>query len=566
VLIALLITPVVLIKPATAEEPGYQTISVQEANQMIQQDPSIIIIDVRNRSEYIYGHLYGAQLIPLYQLENRTIQLQDHVNDKIIVYCKAGSRSASACEILAENNFTQVYNMAGGITAWMEANYPIYTSYHHVNVDVIDQQTIAQIEPLLLYMPNCSTCQSQPCSGATTSTTENVTTIEQDGNHSVIQIDGTVNGTSAQYTIDKTILWNYNETGVDYNKTVTFTSALLTMGNTSIQTFGLIDSIQNTAYNLTILTVLRPLDSGTYNSSYTSIEYTPAEGKQIISTEQYDFNTPVTLSQLYASIGNATAQLATLYGADLDQNLHIFDARYQTIAVEAVSLSSLVETNISQYNYQILTSTATLVDLTYCDACAILCPLAIVAVDVGCWALCFFGVAPVCTFCVEYFDVMQWLMDSGCLAICAYICSQGSSQSPYWVSSIQAYSWYGSAACHVWNPDNLNGANSDGNYAQIYAGNYGDQAMIVGYMNENAYGNIYLYGYSASGYYSHLYVYVSPNNSNWYQVTSTEIDPSSAYSINCGYYSSTFRYIAIVAYDDWGLSANLFIDAVSVVP
>ena len=44
---------------------------------------------------------------------------------KILVYCRSGRRSAEASGILAENGFTEVYNMKGGITEWMNAGYEV---------------------------------------------------------------------------------------------------------------------------------------------------------------------------------------------------------------------------------------------------------------------------------------------------------------------------------------------------------------------------------------------------------------------------------------------------------
>jgi hypothetical protein len=134
----------------------------------------------------------------------------------------------------------------------------------------------------------------------------------------------------------------------------------------------------------------------------------------------------------------------------------------------------------------------------------------------------------------------------------------------YWVSSITDYSSYGTGS--VGSPDNIIGATTDDQYAGLYAGNYGDQAMIVGELNEVTHGDIYLYGYSVAGYYSHLYVYVSYNGQNWYQVSSQTVNPGSADTIDCGSYANDFVYIAIVVYDDQGLSGNMRVDAVSIVP
>ena len=68
------------------------------------------------------------------------------------------------------------------------------------------------------------------------------------------------------------------------------------------------------------------------------------------------------------------------------------------------------------------------------------------------------------------------------------------------------------------NPSNLLNA-QDGNYATIYGGNPGDGGQIVGQMSALSGGNIYVYGYSSSGYYSNLYVYVSTDDSTWYHTS-----------------------------------------------
>jgi len=133
----------------------------------------------------------------------------------------------------------------------------------------------------------------------------------------------------------------------------------------------------------------------------------------------------------------------------------------------------------------------------------------------------------------------------------------------YYVSSIVSYdTWeYGSVS----NPNGLTGSSNDGSYARIYGGNPGDGGVIAGWMNEVATGDIELYGYSASGYYTHLYVYVSYyNNYDWTLTKVQTVYPGSAHWIDCGSYSGDFRYIAIAAIDDNGMSANIYIDSVKV--
>jgi hypothetical protein len=135
----------------------------------------------------------------------------------------------------------------------------------------------------------------------------------------------------------------------------------------------------------------------------------------------------------------------------------------------------------------------------------------------------------------------------------------------YWVASVVSTTTYAYGQIH--NPTGLNHSYNDGSYVQLYGGNYGDGAGIVGAMSGDAHGHIYLYGYSAAGYYTHMYVYVSYNNYNdWTEITRQTVYPSSAGWIDCNYYGGNFRYIKIVAIDDNGMSACLNLDSVRVVP
>lgn len=74
------------------------------------------LLDVRQPKEYKAGHIAGAKLIPVGELDQRLNELDaDH---PIIVYCAIGGRSRVAAQLLSGKGFKQVYNLAGGIKAW----------------------------------------------------------------------------------------------------------------------------------------------------------------------------------------------------------------------------------------------------------------------------------------------------------------------------------------------------------------------------------------------------------------------------------------------------------------
>jgi parallel beta-helix repeat protein len=106
---------------------GYTDVTVLQAKDMIDSNPSLIVLDVRNESEYLAGHIRNAKLIPVWELSTRLSEL--NMSDQILVYCKAGGRSAAASQILSTSGFLYVFNMLGGITDWAREQYPVYVKY-----------------------------------------------------------------------------------------------------------------------------------------------------------------------------------------------------------------------------------------------------------------------------------------------------------------------------------------------------------------------------------------------------------------------------------------------------
>ena len=76
------------------------------------------IIDVREPDEFTgeLGHIEKAELVPLGQLQNAAKDWD--VNEKLLMVCRSGKRSADACRMLTEMNFTDVTNLVGGMIAW----------------------------------------------------------------------------------------------------------------------------------------------------------------------------------------------------------------------------------------------------------------------------------------------------------------------------------------------------------------------------------------------------------------------------------------------------------------
>ena len=74
------------------------------------------LLDVRQPGEYEQGHIPGARLVPLAELQSNLDKIQP--DRMTIVYCRSGNRSRSGVGILNGAGLDDVYNMDGGILAY----------------------------------------------------------------------------------------------------------------------------------------------------------------------------------------------------------------------------------------------------------------------------------------------------------------------------------------------------------------------------------------------------------------------------------------------------------------
>jgi rhodanese-related sulfurtransferase len=119
-LVAFLLLLVVLVSPALAAAP--RDISAAQAQKLLSRTPKAFLLDVRTPDEYRQGHLRGAVLVPLGDLERRFREIPR--NRAVVVYCAVGSRSRIASGFLARQGY-EVYNTEDGIVGWYRSGLPI---------------------------------------------------------------------------------------------------------------------------------------------------------------------------------------------------------------------------------------------------------------------------------------------------------------------------------------------------------------------------------------------------------------------------------------------------------
>ncbi len=105
---------------AQSNRPGVMTAA--QAKALIEGDDRPYILDVREPGEYQGGHINGAKLIPLGQLQQQLSQLPK--DQTILCVCASGSRSSSAANLLARAGY-QVINLRGGMMGWQMSGFPV---------------------------------------------------------------------------------------------------------------------------------------------------------------------------------------------------------------------------------------------------------------------------------------------------------------------------------------------------------------------------------------------------------------------------------------------------------
>ena len=112
-----------------------KTITVEELNKLMDSEEIYTLIDVRQKSEHYYGYIPGSLVIPRgsieFQIGNEPFWEEAELymplpEEKIIVYCKKGSRGTLAASSLMQLGYQNVYTVEGGWKKW-EMTYPDLT-------------------------------------------------------------------------------------------------------------------------------------------------------------------------------------------------------------------------------------------------------------------------------------------------------------------------------------------------------------------------------------------------------------------------------------------------------
>jgi len=121
--LAALVSGGLLVWPMISRGTQGGKVTPAEAVRLINREKAVLI-DVSEPAEYAAGHAVGAKSVPLAGLETAT-NLPKNKALPLVVVCPTGARASRAVAALKKLGFENASALAGGLSAWREANLPV---------------------------------------------------------------------------------------------------------------------------------------------------------------------------------------------------------------------------------------------------------------------------------------------------------------------------------------------------------------------------------------------------------------------------------------------------------
>ena len=99
-------------------------ITAEQVMTMIDSRSDVILVDVREESEWAAGHIRGAVHLGKGVIERDIEKAIPDEDALLVLYCGGGYRSALATETLHRMGYTHAVSMVGGWKAWLALDGP----------------------------------------------------------------------------------------------------------------------------------------------------------------------------------------------------------------------------------------------------------------------------------------------------------------------------------------------------------------------------------------------------------------------------------------------------------
>ncbi len=102
-------------------------LSSENLKQRLDKGEDLFLLDVRTAEDYngAQGHIAGAMLLPLEQLESRLDEINGYQEKPVVIICRTDRKSSKAALLLAKKGFADVHAVKMGMTGWLKKSYPV---------------------------------------------------------------------------------------------------------------------------------------------------------------------------------------------------------------------------------------------------------------------------------------------------------------------------------------------------------------------------------------------------------------------------------------------------------
>jgi rhodanese-related sulfurtransferase len=102
---------------------AFAALSAMQAVRLMNQ--GALVLDLRNKESYDAGHIGEARNVPAAELAAQADNLKKWRDKTVITYDDSGMGGAGAARTLTKLGFTKVFNLEGGLNAWVKDNLPL---------------------------------------------------------------------------------------------------------------------------------------------------------------------------------------------------------------------------------------------------------------------------------------------------------------------------------------------------------------------------------------------------------------------------------------------------------
>ena len=120
---ALLAAVAVIVSEVRERMKSFAALSSMQAVRLMNQ--GALLIDLRAKEAFDAGHIGDARNVPAVEIEAQSDTLKKWRDRAVITYCDSGVSGAGAARTLAKLGFTKVFNLEGGLNAWVKDNLPL---------------------------------------------------------------------------------------------------------------------------------------------------------------------------------------------------------------------------------------------------------------------------------------------------------------------------------------------------------------------------------------------------------------------------------------------------------